>query len=279
MTPPASGTNLAEHTVEVAGRGTVTVWDNELDSDDPPVVLLHGWNVDAPLTFGAVVPTVGAVHRTIMFDHHGHGHGVRSTERFRLEDCAADVLCITEAIGVEHFVPVGYSMGGLIAQLVALRAPDRVAGVVLASTAHQFSVRRRERAEFGALGTASKAMPRLGPKAQARAFRTIAGAICRPLPEEVLDSVLLADPTKLLEAGHAIGQFDSRGFLHAIDTPSVVVISENDQIIPAERQFELAHLLDAEVVVTPHNHHAPIFEQESFGRALLDGIDLVRTLR
>jgi len=267
-------THLAEHIIDVPGRGRVTVWDNELESDDPPVVLLHGWNVDAPLTFGAVAPILGERYRTIMFDHHGHGRGVRSQAPFRLEDCAADVISIADELGVERFIPVGYSMGGLIAQLVALRAPDRVDGLVLASTAHTFSVRRRERAEFAALGKAAKAMPRLGPTARARTFRSIAGAICRPLPDEVLDSVLLADPTKLLEAGHAIGRFDSRGFLHAINTPTVVVISENDQIIPVERQRQLAHMLDATVIVTEHDHHAPIFEQGSFGQALFDAVDL-----
>ncbi|NNC81778.1 MAG: alpha/beta hydrolase [Acidimicrobiales bacterium] len=266
-------TRLAEHTVDVPGRGTAVIWDNERESDRPPLLLLHGWNVDAPLTFGAVLPTLGASHRTIMFDHHGHGHGVRAPERFRLEDCAADVIRIADELGLDEFVPVGYSMGGLIAQLVALRGPDRVAGLVLASTAHRFSVRCRERAEFGALGTASKAMPRLSDRARAKAFRGIAGAICRPLPESVLESVMLADPAKLLEAGHAIGQFDSRGFLHAIHTHTVVVLSANDQIIPVERQQELARLLDADVVRTEHNHHAPIFEQESFARALLAGVD------
>ena len=53
---------------------------------------------------------------------------------FRLEDCADDVVALADELGVRSFIPVGYSMGGPIAQLVWKRHPSRVEGMVLCAT-------------------------------------------------------------------------------------------------------------------------------------------------
>src|SRR5262249_9076946 len=51
------------------------------------------------------------------------------------EDCADDVAALATVLGVRRFVAVGYSMGGMIAQLLARRHPPLLSGLVLCSTA------------------------------------------------------------------------------------------------------------------------------------------------
>jgi len=51
-------------------------------------------------------------------DHRGHGRGIRSAKPFRLADCADDVAALADRLGIETFIPVGYSMGGTVAQLM-----------------------------------------------------------------------------------------------------------------------------------------------------------------
>ena len=80
----------------------------------------------------------------------------------RLEDCADDVIRVADALGVERIVPVGYSMGGAIAQLVWQRHPDRVAGMVLCATAGSFAEARDERLSFLGL-TGLAALARVTP--------------------------------------------------------------------------------------------------------------------
>ena len=63
----------------------------------------------------------------------------------------------TNVLGVGRFVPVGYSMGGAVAQLVWRRHNDRVAGMVLGATAAVFSASVRERVLSGLLPAASVA--------------------------------------------------------------------------------------------------------------------------
>jgi 3-oxoadipate enol-lactonase len=124
--------------VSLPGRGTVMVRDFGGAPGAPVVVLLHGWTATADLNWFRCYQALGERYRVIAFDHRGHGTGIRSKKPFRLEDCADDAVDIAAALGVDRFIPVGYSMGGPIAQLVWRRHPTRVRGMVLCATAAVF---------------------------------------------------------------------------------------------------------------------------------------------
>src|SRR2546423_1505563 len=71
--------------------------------------------------------------RIVATDLRGHGRAA-SVRRFRLEDCADDMAAVAEALGVERCIPVGYSLGGPVAQLFWRRHRDLVEGLVLCAT-------------------------------------------------------------------------------------------------------------------------------------------------
>ena len=52
-----------------------------------------------------------------------------------LEECADDVVALADELGIDTFIPVGFSMGSLVAQLVWRRHPDRTEGLVLCAGA------------------------------------------------------------------------------------------------------------------------------------------------
>ena len=101
----------------------------------PVVVLLHGLGATADLNWFPSYRPLSAHYRVIAMDHRGHGGGKRSHRVFRLEDCADDVVELADALGVQRFIPVGYSMGGPVAQLVWKRHRSRIDGLVLCATA------------------------------------------------------------------------------------------------------------------------------------------------
>ncbi len=229
--------------VEVPGRGRVFVRQLPGPPDAEVLVLLHGWTATADLNWHASYNLLGRRFRVIAFDHRGHGRGIRTTDRFRLEDCADDVAAITRELGVERFIPVGYSMGGPIAKLVWRQHPELVEGLVLCATSRHFADTPRRRAMFSvlngtsALATTSpfRALGRLSSTALSHRLES------RGDPPWMVRQVLLHDWSQVVDAGRAIGQFDARHWAGDIDVPTAVVASLGDEVVPTIRQFELAH--------------------------------------
>ena len=78
---------------------------------------------------------LGRDFRVVAADLRGHGDGIRLRSRFRLEDCADDIAALAAVLDIRGFAAVGYSMGGLVAQLLCRRHAGLVLGLVLCSTA------------------------------------------------------------------------------------------------------------------------------------------------
>ena len=107
------------HVVDLAHGGRVTVWDWSGPVGAPTLVLLHGSTLDAELNWFASVAALNRYFRVVTFDLRGHGRGAPARLPFRLEDCVDDVAEIVRALDTGPVIAVGYSMGGLIAQLMA----------------------------------------------------------------------------------------------------------------------------------------------------------------
>lgn len=258
--------------VELPGRGRVYVTDVPGPTADAPVVvLLHALSTTAALAWYPVLGEVAKDHRVIAFDQRWHGRGIRS-RHFRLEDCADDVAALLDALGVRDAVLVGYSMGGMVAQLVWKRHRSRVRGLVLCSTARNFRCARRERVFFPLL---SAAMTPLHPYVHGRVQR-----YAETLPElpscDALDVSVWGRAefraTSAWSAPHVlaeIGRFNSAPWIGEVDVPTAVVVTERDRAIPARRQLRLAECIPgAEVFRIPSGHAALVLDAERFRPAL-----------
>ncbi|ADJ44303.1 predicted hydrolase/acyltransferase [Amycolatopsis mediterranei U32] len=136
--------------VELPGRGHTVVTDVG-PRDAPAILLLHSVACTGLLTWYPALARLARQHRVVVFDQRWHGRGIRSRE-FRLADCADDVTAVADALGVGRFALAGYSMGGLVAQLVARAEPERVTGLVLCSTAGHFGRGLRQRVALEVFG-------------------------------------------------------------------------------------------------------------------------------
>src|SRR5260221_3446600 len=119
------------HRLRLPGRGTTFVRDLAGPPGAPTVFLLHGWTATADLNWFRSYAALGQRFRVLAIDHRGHGRGLQSWRPFRLEDCADDVAAVCRELGVQSAIPVGYSMGGPVAQLTWKRHRDLVSGLVL----------------------------------------------------------------------------------------------------------------------------------------------------
>ena len=130
--PPNLPPGAALH---LPGRGTTFVRTLDGPPGAPTVLLMHGWTASADLNWFQCYRPLAEHYRVVALDHRGHGRGIRSRRVFRLEDCADDAVAVCDVLGIDQFIPVGYSMGGPIAQLTWRRHRRRVAGLVLCATA------------------------------------------------------------------------------------------------------------------------------------------------
>ena len=244
--------------VDLPGRGTA--WVRELGPNDAPaLLLLHGWSVTADLNWWTAYQALAADHRVIALDHRGHSDGIRDDRPFTLEDCADDAAALCDALGIRRAVPVGYSMGGAVAQLLWQRHRDLVDGLVLCATSRSFRGRPKDRTLLGLLNVASPGARRLTPEQRAMVMiRLLNGRRTdQELRERAADALRRHDWLRVLEAGQAIFRFDSRPWADQIDVPAGVVVTSHDRVVPTGRQLQLATAIpDATVHVVDGDHGA-----------------------
>lgn len=99
----------------------------------PAVVLIHGLAGDHTAWL-AQVEVLRRTHRVIAFDNRGAGASTQVDEPVSTQDLAVDTLRLMDHCGVQRAHVVGRSMGGAVAQHMALLAPDRIASLVLCAS-------------------------------------------------------------------------------------------------------------------------------------------------
>jgi pimeloyl-ACP methyl ester carboxylesterase len=223
------------------------------DPDGTPVVMLHGLS-DSLRSFEPVFPHLPASIHAYAVTLRGHGDAPRPTDGYDVEQLAGDVVDFMNDAGIERAIVVGHSMGTVVATRLAIDAPERVAGLVLAGGRATFRAPDLEPffAEIETLGEA------VDPE-WARAFQQ--STVGRPVSDAWLDAVTqeslkmpgrvwkaLVEPT--LRADHA-------DVLGSISAPTLLVRGELDEIAPAEAQEDLLRRIpDARLVTYDGIGHA-----------------------
>jgi 3-oxoadipate enol-lactonase len=119
--------------VPVTINDDVTIWWDAQGEGAPPLLLIQGLGYTADLWF-RVLPGLSEPRRTIRLDNRGVGRSSVPPTPWTIEEMAADARDVLDAADVERAHIFGVSMGGLIAQELALHYPDRVASLVLGCT-------------------------------------------------------------------------------------------------------------------------------------------------
>jgi pimeloyl-ACP methyl ester carboxylesterase len=267
--------------LELPGRGRTCVIGLAGPPGAPTIILLHALATTAALSWYPSMPELAKHYRVIAFDQRWHGRGIRS-EAFSLDDCADDVIAVADALGVDRFTVVGYSMGGAVAQLVWRRHRARVEGLVLAATSRNFRGKVTERLWFW---LTTVAMKRWGVRAYSGMERIAAGLADSPIG-------LTADAAKvgpwamaefrstslwsLLAAIDAIGKFESSAWIRRVEVPTSVIVATRDRFIPTRRQRSLAAAIPGAVSFDVEgNHAALVLGAEDFVPTLIEACQSV----
>jgi pimeloyl-ACP methyl ester carboxylesterase len=99
-----------------------------------PLILIAGTGYPGATWAPELIEPLAARHTVITYDHPGTGRSPGRPERYSTRGFAGDAVAVLDAAGAEDAHVVGHSMGGRVAQWVALDHPDRVRSLVLAAT-------------------------------------------------------------------------------------------------------------------------------------------------
>ena len=265
----------ATRLVDLPGRGTTRVWECAGPPGAGTLVLVHGVASTAELNWGKVFAPLGQHFRVVAADLRGHGEGIPLRSRFRLEDCADDVAALADVLDIRRFAAVGYSMGGMVAQLLYRRHPSLLSGLVLCSTAG--NVTGSPAGQMAAL-----ALPAMAAALQWNPMLHLMGADFFGLA--LLDHV--DDPATAswaraqlsrttlattISAMHAVCGFTSDSWISQVGVPAAVVVTARDRVVPPDRQLELARAIPgASVHHLDADHGACINAPQLFARTLLE---------
>lgn len=235
-----------------------------------PLLLLHGFT-GAKEDFGDWIDRLGdAGWHTVAPDHRGHGASSKPDDEaaYTFEAMAGDAFGLTDVLGWDRFVLLGHSMGGMVAQVMAVHAPERLRGLVLMDTHHAgIEAVEREVATLGAEIARAEGMDVL---------HALLSELSNPL-DSPADARLRAERPGYAEFGDRkflasspamfagmlpamVDAADRLTGLTALDVPTLVLAGEDDRgFLPASQRIAAA-IPGAGFVCIPDAGHSPQFE-------------------
>jgi pimeloyl-ACP methyl ester carboxylesterase len=214
-----------------------------------------------------VVDGIAAHHRVIAFDNRGVGASGGSTPD-TIEAMAHDAVAFIRALGFEKVDLLGFSMGGMIAQLIAADEPQLVRKVILAGTGPAGGEGITKVTRLSHFDTLRGLLTLQDPKQFLFFTRTPAG---RRAGKDFLGRlkersqhrdkrISLRSYGAQLKAVHRWGQ-QSPADLSAIHQPVLVANGETDRMVPTSNSRDLAQRLpNADLVIYPDAGHGGIFQ-------------------
>jgi 3-oxoadipate enol-lactonase len=215
----------------------------ERTGSGPPVLLIMGLGLSGG-AWWRTVPVLARRLEVITFDNRGVGRSRALFQAYTTEAMSDDAVSVLDAAGVDRAHVYGISLGGMVAQQLAIRHPERVRSLVLGAThaggpqlhwpdaevLRFLHKRLRMRPEEGAWSSVAfnygEYCRREHPE---RIAEDVAQRLAHPFPEQAYRAQLWAG------ALH-----DTAGMLHRITAPTLVVHGREDRMIPVENGRLLA---------------------------------------
>jgi len=243
------------------------------DVGGPDLVFINSLGTDLRM-WDAVLARLPSSWSALRMDKRGHGLSSTAPEGYGIPELAQDVIDAMDAAQLGQVVLVGCSIGGLIAQHIALMVPDRVQALVLSSTASK-------------LGPAEGWLDRIdaikgngmAPMAEGILPRWF-GPDMLENPDAALWRTLLGrtDQEGYVATCRAIAGTDVTDRLPEITQPSLVIAGEHDLATPPAVVEALARALPrANFVMFPTGHLPAIETPDAFSQALIRFVERITT--
>jgi len=220
-------------TVTVAGRALHAA----RRGTGPPLLLLAGMSANHAFWPEELLAALEPHVELVLYDHRGTGASGREREAFTLAELAALAAGALDALGLPRAHVLGFSLGGMVAQELALHYPEAVDRLVLAGTSP------------GGPGAAPLAEERFGALRDAMAAHDLEGALRAAWAANVSASfaadeaafarwarAAAAHPMAMRTLEHQLAaarSHDAAGRLGRLAVPTLVLHGDRDELLPA----------------------------------------------
>ncbi len=260
--------------MKIAANG-IRIHVEEQGEGAPPLVFLHYWG-GSVRTWHHVLDALSASHRTIAMDHRGWGHSEAPPTGYGLADLAADAEGVIEALNLRHYVLVGHSMGGKVAQLLASRRPKELAGLVLVAPSPPSPLVMPSEARR-MMVDAYSTRESIG----ATIDQVLTGKTLSPEDrEQVIEDSLRGAPQAKAAWPLSTSLEDISRDVTAIDARTIVIAGEFDRVDSVEtlKVNLLPHIPHAELHVLPGTGHlSPLESPQELARIINNFADTLKS--
>src|SRR3954451_17813078 len=246
----------------------------EVHGEGDPLVCVHGLGCDRRAWVMQIQPFAER-YQAIFFDNRDVGQSSLAPHDYSTADMADDVLALADHLDLETFHLLGISLGGMISQQVALKAPRRVRTLTLAVT--HGGVQKAGRLRGRLLGSYAKHLP---PEDQVDNLLYLCYTEAFFENEEMFQfmrTALLETPypqpaEAFARQAGAGAHHDVRDRLHELTMPVHVIGAERDLMIPVWKSRELAdHIPGAKLTIIERQGHGVMWEAaEQFNTAVIE---------
>jgi len=241
--------------------------EGRTDAEAPVVLFAHSIGTTRDLWLPQI-PAFRSAYRIVRHDARGHGRSAAPDGDYSIDELGRDALAVLDAVGTSQAHIVGLSLGGLTAMWLALHAPTRVRGIVLANTAARIGIPERWNERIAQVQ--SDGMAVIGESALTRWFtddfrnrepHTIAhfrGMIANCAPQGYSGCCAVLRDT------------DLRDDIARIAAPTLVIAGEQDAATtPADAELLRERIPGARLVTLPAAHLSNVEQPTAFTNAVL----------
>jgi pimeloyl-ACP methyl ester carboxylesterase len=261
--------------VPTAGLNGIEVFYQEVGGPAADALLLiMGWGGDHT-AWAFQTPVFAGRFRVVALDNRGAGQSSSPDAPFTIADMADDAVALLDHLGIRRAHVAGASMGGMIAQEIALRHADRVRTLQLHCT-----LARPDAYGSFLVDTLLKVKARGDREEYARAVlpwilsrKTLAekADFVKLLLERAVTYPHATGLVGLTRQAEAIGRHDTLARLHQIRVPTLITVGAADILVPPRFSHEIhGHIPHARFVTIPDAGHLHFMEEfEHFNSACL----------
>ncbi len=256
--------------MDAVQSGTATIGDvslyYETSGSGEPVLLISGLGGNSEL-WCRQTPVLSTQYQVICFDNRGSGRSDAPPGPYTVKEMASETVQLLDALGIAAAHVVGSSMGGMIAQEVAIQYPDKALSLTLIATqcggTHAFGAETENAAALEQLATTE-----MDPEERARSWvpYTLSESFAEAHPDLVEEYVRVSALHPPMKAGLqaqwcALMGDDSWDRLPCVTAPALIIQGDKDLLVPVENADVLGvRIPESRVVIIPGAGHSVAFE-------------------